>query len=260
LSGSDVPHDEMSDANERFDRALGDPPFPPEDEIGAFVHDVREAFPAEPMLAREAHLEAVADAARRLPTEGRSPTPRKESRVRFPRLRSRAAMIVAGLVVAMSSFGGLAVAGALPGGVQDGVANVAANIGVDLPGGDDESSDIADATDTESPEPEETETPEPSETEAPAADDQGEDEQSGDQGQDEQSGDQGDQQDAESGDQGDQQDAESGDQGQDEQSGDQGQDEQSGDQGDQQDAESGDQGDQQDAESGDQGGGDSSND
>jgi hypothetical protein len=228
LSGPDVLHDEMSDADERLDRALGDPHLRPEDEIGAFVRDVREAFPAEPMLARETHLEAVADAARRLSTEGRSRTQRKESRVRFPRLRSRTAMIVAGLVVAMSSFGGLAVAGALPGGVQDGVANVVASVGVDLPGGDDESSDVEDdATETEASEPSETETPEPSETNGPQAGDQGEDEQ-GDQGEDQQGDDQ---QESQAGDQG--EDEQSGDQGDDQQesqAGDQGEDEQSGDQ------------------------------
>jgi hypothetical protein len=250
LSGPDVLHDEMSDADERLDRALGDPHFRPEDEIGAFVRDVREAFPAEPMLARETHLEAVADAARRLSTEGRSRTQRKESRVRFPRLRSRTAMIVAGLVVAMSSFGGLAVAGALPGGVQDGVANVVASVGVDLPGGDDESSDVEDdATETEASEPSETETPEPSETGGPEAGDQGQGEQTGDQGEDQQGDDQ---QESQAGDQG--EDEQSGDQGDDQQesqAGDQGEDEQSGDQGDdQQESQAGDQG--EDEQSGDQ--------
>jgi hypothetical protein len=208
LKPSDVPHDDMSGADERFERALGDSPLSLDDELGAFVRDVRDAFPAEPMLAEEAHLQAIADAARRISTEPQRPT-RKETRVRFPKLRSKAAMVVAGFVVVMSSFGGLAVAGALPGTVQDRVAN-AVGI-VDLPGGDDESSQVEDdATETEAPEPRETETPEPSETEtpepseteSPKADDQGENEQSGDQGdnnasqaddqgQDEQSGSQG---------------------------------------------------------------------
>jgi hypothetical protein len=190
----------MSGADERFQRSLGDSPLSPDDELGAFVRDVRDAFPAEPMLAEEAHLQAIVDAARRISTGPQRPT-RKETRVRFPKLRSKAAMVVAGFVVAMSSFGGLAVAGALPGTVQDRVAN-AVGI-VDLPGGDGESSQVEDhATETEAPEPSETETPEPSETESPKADDQGENEQSGDQGnnkesqaddqgQDEQSGGQG---------------------------------------------------------------------
>jgi cytoskeletal protein RodZ len=206
----------MSGADERFERALGDSPLSPDDELGAFVRDVRDAFPAEPMLAEEAHLQAIVDAARRISTGPQRPT-RKETRVRFPKLRSKAAMVVAGFVVAMSSFGGLAVAGALPGTVQDRVAN-AVGI-VDLPGGDGESSQVEDhateteapepsetetpePSETETPEPSETETPEPSETESPKADDQGENEQSGDQGnnkesqaddqgQDEQSGGQG---------------------------------------------------------------------
>jgi hypothetical protein len=104
---------------------------------------------------------------------------RKEPPVRFPKFRSRAAMVVAGFVVVMTSFGGLAVAGALPGAVQDRVAN-AVTI-VNLPGGDDESSELEDdATETESPEADETEAPEPNETEAPKADDKGENERSGD--------------------------------------------------------------------------------
>jgi hypothetical protein len=193
LKPSDVPHDDMSGADERFERALGDSPLSPDDELGAFVRDVRDAFPAEPMLAKEAHLQAIADAARRISTEPQRPT-RKETRVRFPKLRSKAAMVVAGFVVVMSSFGGLAVAGALPGTVQDRVAN-AVGI-VDLPGGDDESSQVEDhateteapePSETETPEPSETETPEPSETESPKADDQGGNEQSGDQGNDKES-------------------------------------------------------------------------
>jgi hypothetical protein len=191
----------MSGADERFERALGgDPPYPPEDELNAFVRGVRDAFPAEPMLAEDAHLEAIVDAARRISAETRPPT-RKELRVRFPKLRSKSAMVVAGFVVAMSSFGGLAVAGALPAGVQNSVANAAATVGVNLQGGDDESPEVEDdATETETLEPTETEAPEP--TEAPEADDQGENEQSGDQGGDNES--------------------EADDQGENEQSGDQG--------------------------------------
>jgi hypothetical protein len=209
VSPSNVPPDDMSGADERFERALGDEQPPsPEGELEAFVRDVREAFPAQPMLAEESHLEAVVHVARDLAADRVPPGRRKESHVRIPRLRSRAALIVAGLVVVMSSFGGLAFAGALPGGVQNGVANVVAPLGVDLPGGDDDTTAIApsssqtetpEPSETESPEPSETESPEPTETQSPDASENQQDEQGqndgGDQessdtsgGQDEQSG------------------------------------------------------------------------
>jgi hypothetical protein len=226
----------MSDPDERFEDALlGAPPLSPEDDLGAFVRDVRDAYPTGPLLAEEAHVEAVAATARTISERDRRPE-RKESHVRIPRLRSRAALIVTGLVVAMSSFGGLAVAGALPDGVQNGVANVVSAVGVQLPdGSDDQVEDDGaeveeDATEGEAPDTDESEAPEPRETESPdgdaqgekvddqvddgesAADDQGEDEQSGaqggdqeseaeDQDEDEQSGDQ-----AAAGDQGEQSD------------------------------------------------------
>jgi hypothetical protein len=46
--------------------------------------------------------------------------------MRIPGLMSRVALIIAGLVVAMSSFGALAAADVLPGEVQNGLANVVA--------------------------------------------------------------------------------------------------------------------------------------
>ena len=192
----------MSGADERFERALGgDPPFSADDELAAFVRDVRDAFPAEPVLAEEVHLQAIVDAARRISAETQPPM-RKEPPVRFPKFRSRAAMVVAGFVVVMTSFGGLAVAGALPDAVQDRVAN-AVTI-VNLPGGDDESSELEDdATETESPEADETE--------APKADDKGENERSGD--------DNGDDRESEA-DNGDDRDSEADDEGENERSGD----------------------------------------
>jgi hypothetical protein len=217
----------MSGPDERFEDALqGVPPLSPEDDLGAFVRDVRDAFPARPLLAQEAHVEAIAEAARSMSNRDRTPG-RKESHMRMPRvprLRSRAALIVAGLVVAMTSFGGLAAAGALPGDVQNGVANVVGTVGLDLPGGSDEAED--DATEVETPDTDESEAPEPKETESAEADDQGENEQSGDQGDDQESeaDDQGENE--QSGDQGDDQESEADDQGENEQSGDQGQDDQ----------------------------------
>jgi hypothetical protein len=217
----------MSGPDERFEDALqGVPPLSPEDDLGAFVRDVRHAFPARPLLAQEAQVEAIAETARTISNRDRTPA-RKESYVKMPkmpRLRSRAALIVAGLVVAMTSFGGLAAAGALPGDVQTGVANVVGTVGLDLPGGSDEAED--DATEVETPDTDESEAPEPKETESAEADDQGENEQSGDQGDDQESeaDDQGENE--QSGDQGDDQESEADDQGENEQSGDQGQDDQ----------------------------------
>jgi hypothetical protein len=221
----------MPGPDEHFEQALGgDSPRAVEDELGTFVRDVRDAFPVLPILAEEAQLDAIIQAAGRI-SPLTPPARRKELRVRIPKIRSRAALVVAGFVVAMSSFGGLAMAGVLPNGVQNQVANVGATLGVSLPdGGDDESPDVQDATETEAPEPSETEAPEtekddtvlpavqPKDTEA---DDQGDDQQSDDQGEDQQSqaDDQG--QNEQSGDQGDTQESQSGDQGETQQSGDQ---------------------------------------
>lgn len=160
----------MSGPDERFERALGGSPLPAEDELAAFVEEVRQAFPARPMLAEQAHLAAIADAARRLSPEAR-PDHRKEPRmslpdVKFPRIRSRVAAVVAGLVVAMMSFGGLAFAGVLPNGVQSRLADVAATIGVELPDGDD-GTEALEVDDDEL----EVEAPEASETESLTAED-----------------------------------------------------------------------------------------
>jgi hypothetical protein len=221
----------MSGPDERFEDALqGASPLSPEDDLGAFVRDVRDAFPTRPLLAQEAHVEATAEAARTISNRDRTPA-RKESHMRLPRLRSKAAMIVAGLVVAMSSFGGLAAAGALPGDVQNGVANAVGTVGLDLPGGSDETEDDAtevddDANEVEAPDADESEAPEAEESEAPEADEQGEDEKADDQGEDQESkaDDQG--EDEQSGDQGEDQESEADDQGEDEQSGSQSQDDQ----------------------------------
>ena len=210
MSGSGVPSHEMSgstDPDEGFERLLrGEIPGTPEEqELGAFVEDVRAAFPTQPLLAEEVHLVGIVETAQlsaekgepvmRLASKaigrGRNASGLKRRRVavRVPVLRSLAARIVAGLVVLMSMFGGLAVAGALPGGFQDAVANAADGIGVDLPGGDDED---AVEEESEAPATPEVETDDPEETDV-EADDQGED---------------GDQVDAEDTDDGDQVDAE----------------------------------------------------
>lgn len=181
-----------------FERLLrGDTPgTPAEQDLGAFVDDVREAFPAQPLLAGDVHLAKITEAARLLADKGDpvarpvsnatgrarhvSGLPkRRETIVRVPMYKSLAAKVVAGLVVLMSMFGGVAFAGALPGGVQDKVANAVAAV-VDLPGGDDEvtTDEPAEPVESESPDPAETEDPVETESPDPAdseSDDQGED-------------------------------------------------------------------------------------
>ncbi|MGE5459824.1 MAG: hypothetical protein ACM3WR_04280 [Solirubrobacterales bacterium] len=181
-----------------FERLLrGDTPgTSAERDLGAFVDDVREAFPAQPLLAGDVHLVRITEAARLLADKGdpvarpvsnaaervrhASGLPkRRETIVRVPVYRSLAAKVVAGLVVLLSMFGGVAFAGALPGGVQDKVANAVAAV-VDLPGSDDAvtTDEPADPVETESPDPAETEDPVETESPDPAAsesDGQGED-------------------------------------------------------------------------------------
>jgi hypothetical protein len=141
---------------------------------------VRGAFPAEPSLAGEAQLAAIVQAAQLLADKGEpavrsaskaggrarhaSGLPKRRRVIRkVPLMRSLAAKVVAGLVVLMSMFGGLALAGALPG--QD--------------SGEDETGvvEIQNVSD-EAPE---TEAPETKD-----ADDQGENEAADDQGDDDQ--------------------------------------------------------------------------
>jgi hypothetical protein len=184
LSESDVPSLEMSGSmgpDDGFERLLrGETPKTPEEHaLGLFLQDVGGAFPAEPSLAEETHLAAIVQAAQLLADKG-DPAVRSASKadgrarhasglpkrrrviVKVPLMRSLAAKVVAGLVVLMSMFGGLALAGALPG--QD--------------SGDDENG-VVQIQDVETDEPLETEAPETKD-----ADDQGENEDADDQGED----------------------------------------------------------------------------
>ena len=120
---SDVPP-HMSGMEEWFDGAIDGRPCEAQDVGGlsSFVEDIRAAFPEEPLLAEEAHIEAVLDAARRIPAAGRDGPDRKEERVRVPRFRlgTLRAKVAAASVVVVAMFGGLATAGALTGG-EDGI-------------------------------------------------------------------------------------------------------------------------------------------
>jgi hypothetical protein len=177
-----------------FERLLrGETPKTPEEQaLGLFLQDVRGAFPAEPSLAEEAHLAAIVHSAQLLATKG-EPAVRSASKadgrarrasgwperrrviVKVPLMRSLAAKVVAGLVVLMSMFGGLALAGALPG-----------------QGSDDDATDVVEVQDVsdEAPETEAPET-EDADDQGEAADDQGENEDADDQGENEDADDQG---------------------------------------------------------------------
>jgi len=185
LSESDVPSIEMSRSmgpDDGFERLLrGETPKTPEERaLGLFLHDVGGAFPAGIPPAEEAHLAAIVHAAQLLADKG-EPAVRSASKadgrarhasglpkrrrvmMKVPLMRSLAAKVVAGLVVLMSMFGGLALAGALPG-----------------QGSDDDATDVVEIQDVSDESPE-TEAPETED-----ADDQGENEDAEDQGDDDQ--------------------------------------------------------------------------
>ncbi|HEY2965227.1 MAG TPA: hypothetical protein VGJ99_02980 [Actinomycetota bacterium] len=183
MSGSMGPDD-------GFERLLrGETPKTPEEQaLGLFLQDVRGAFPAEPSLAGEAQLAAIVQAAQLLADKG-EPAVRSASKadgrarhasglpkrrrviMKVPLMRSLAAKVVAGLVVLMSMFGGLALAGALPGQGSDDDANDVVEI-----------QDVSDeAPETEAPETEAPET-EAADDQNENADDQGDNEAADDQG------------------------------------------------------------------------------
>ena len=182
--------------DEGFERLLrGETPQTPEEQaLGLFLHDVGGAFPAEPSLAEEGHLAAIVQVAQLLPdkgepavrsaskADGRAPhasglPKRRRVIMKVPLMRSLAAKVVAGLVVLMSTFGGLALAGALPG-----------------QGSGDDATDVVEiqevsneAPETEAPETEDADDQgEDADDQGEDADDQGENEAADDQGDDDQ--------------------------------------------------------------------------
>jgi len=182
------------DPDDGFERLLrGETPKTPEEQaLGLFLQDVRGAFPGEAPLAKDAHLAAIVPAAQLLADKG-EPAVRSASKadgrarhasglpkrrrviMKVPLMRSLAAKVVAGLVVLMSMFGGLALAGALPG-----------------QGSDDDATDLVEIQDVsdEAPETEALET-EDADDQGEDADDQGENEDADDQGENEDADDQG---------------------------------------------------------------------
>ncbi|HEY3212249.1 MAG TPA: hypothetical protein VGL16_03460 [Actinomycetota bacterium] len=176
-----------------FERLLrGETPKTLEEQaLALFLQDVGGAFPAEPSLAKEAHLAAIVDAAQLLADKG-EPAVRSASKadgrarhasglpkrrrviMKVPLMRSLAAKVVAGLVVLMSMFGGLALAGALPGqGSDDDATDV-----VEIQNVSDE------APETEAPETEDADDQGENVNDDQGDDDQGENEDADDQGED----------------------------------------------------------------------------
>jgi hypothetical protein len=195
-----------------FERLLrGETPKTPEERaLGLFLKDVGGAFPAEPSLAEEAHLATIVQAAQLLAdkgepavksaskADGRAPhasglPKRRRVVMKIPLMRSLAAKVVAGLVVLMSMFGGLALAGALPGGSDDDATDVV------------EIQDVSnEVPETEAPETEDADDQgedaddqgEDADDQGEDADDQGENEAADDQGENEDADDQGENEDA----------------------------------------------------------------
>lgn len=93
------------------------------DDLDAFLHTLRAA-------ADDTPAPLVGEALATLFREGAAPVEAPSRPGRRRSIRVAVAGAVAGLV-----FGGLGVAGALPGPVQDRVADVVDHVGVDLPGG-----------------------------------------------------------------------------------------------------------------------------
>jgi hypothetical protein len=95
----------------------------PDDRLDAFFDELRTA-------AAEAPLPVVGDALATLFRDGQAPVVSAAPVVRRRRWSARAA--IAGAIAGVT-FGGLGVAGALPGPVQRGVADVVRQVGVHLP-------------------------------------------------------------------------------------------------------------------------------
>ncbi len=171
-------------------------------DLATFAGDLRYAHPEVPVPQGRAqlHLAAIATAASLLADKGEpAVTPasnahgpdgrasglpkRRRTAVRTPVLKTLRAKIVVAVTVALTSFGGLAAAGALPGPLQGAAAGAAGLVGLTLPDGDED--ELPGLADEESDQGEDGD-------DQGAVDDQGDQgEESGDHG--EESDDQGDQ-------------------------------------------------------------------
>jgi len=119
------------------------------DELEPVFADLRSVFvrPASPEVAAD-HIARMTAAAREAATLSVAPAQsrRRADAAEHP-WRRKVAIVAAAFGAAVLGTGGLAVAGALPGPVQDAVATVVEPFGVDLPRSDDSKSDDPGDTD-----------------------------------------------------------------------------------------------------------------
>jgi hypothetical protein len=215
MSGSMGPDD-------GFERLLrGETPKTPEEQaLALFLQDLGGAFPAQPSLTEEARLAGIVQAAQLLAdkgepavrsaskADGRAPhasglPKRRRVIMKVPLMRSLAAKVVAGLVVLMSMFGGLALAGALPGqGSDDDAADVVEiqNVSDEAPETEapenEDADDQGEDADDQGEDADDQAKYEDADDQGENADDQGENEDADDQGENEDADDQGENEDA----------------------------------------------------------------
>lgn len=117
------------------------------DDLAGFLRDAAVVFEEAPDGGVESrHLAAMTDTARLLANDSPATEPAGEP-AQLPRRKfmSRKLLVpvAACLLLALSAFGGVAYAGALPGPIQGPVADVADNLGVSLPGAEGDNDDGA---------------------------------------------------------------------------------------------------------------------
>lgn len=103
------------------------------DDVEAFLSEMQTAFGAAPPPAPRPTLASTLDGRRPLRPASSGPRPKPTIPARRPRshrFRPAAVVFATGAVL----FGGLAGAGALPGPVQRGTAELASHVGIHLPG------------------------------------------------------------------------------------------------------------------------------
>ena len=174
MSDSDGYADEMgrfSDMSDRDLERLFAGKAPEDDaglgEVAPFFEDLDEAYPEVSTESCEAaHVAAMIEAAQLLAEKG-EPVARPASKAHGPEVQasglpkwrrnvmvrgliaSRLARVAAIAAVLALVFGGVALAGVLPGPVQDGVAGAAQQVGIDLPSSDDGDVDDANMNDVD---------------------------------------------------------------------------------------------------------------
>ena len=174
MSDSDGYADEMgrfSDMSDRDIERLFAGKAPEDDaelgEVARFFADLDEAYPEASTESCEAAHVAAMIATAQLLAENGDPVARPVSKAHGPEVQASglpkwrrnvmvrglfaSRLVRVGVIAAVLAlvFGGVALAGALPGPVQDGVAGAAQQVGFDLPSSDDDGVDDADVDDVD---------------------------------------------------------------------------------------------------------------